>query len=93
MRPVFEAWLSSGDLWLRRTVIISQLKSKEQTDSVLLFDACERNLADSEFFVRKAIGWALRQHLKTDPAAVSQFVDDHRSAMSGLSLREAMKYL
>lgn len=91
--PVFEQWLDTDDLWLRRSVILSQLKSKASTDTELLFDACLRNLADPEFFIRKAIGWALREHSKTDQAAVGQFVDEHRSEMSGLSIREASKYL
>lgn len=93
MRPVLEAWLDRDDLWLRRSVIISQLKSKQATDTELLFEACLRNLADPEFFIRKAIGWALRQHAKTDREAVIHFVEQHRNAMSGLSLREASKYL
>ena len=67
MRPVLERWLSGDDLWLRRTVIICQLKSKGDTDVALLFDACERTAHESDFFIRKAIGWALRQYARTDP--------------------------
>jgi 3-methyladenine DNA glycosylase AlkD len=93
MRPVLGAWLELDDLWLRRTVIISQLKSKDATDTGLLFEACRRNLSDPEFFVRKAIGWALRQHSKTDRKSVAGFVEEHRNAMSGLTRREASKYL
>ncbi len=93
MQPVLAAWLDRDDLWLRRSVIISQLKSKDATDTDLLFESCRRNLADPEFFIRKAIGWALREHSKTDKHAVLEFVDEHRDSMSGLSLREASKYL
>lgn len=93
MRPVLERWLTGDDLWLRRTVIICQLKSKEKTDTALLFDACARTADEADFFIRKAIGWALRQHSRVDPAAVQEFVETHRSDLSGLSLREATKYL
>jgi 3-methyladenine DNA glycosylase AlkD len=93
MRPVLERWLTGDDLWLRRTVIICQLKSREQTDTALLFDACERTAHETDFFIRKAIGWALRQHSKIDPNAVRDFVEAHRAELSGLSLREATKHL
>ncbi len=93
MGPILERWLTGDDLWLRRTVILCQLKSKERTDTRLLFDACVRTAHETEFFIRKAIGWALRQHSKTDPDAVRDFVERHRSDLSGLSLREATKYL
>lgn len=93
MRPVLERWLSGGDLWLRRTVIICQLKSKGETDTDVLFDACARTARETEFFIRKAIGWALRQHSKVDPDSVRSFVEQHRADLSGLSLREATKYL
>jgi 3-methyladenine DNA glycosylase AlkD len=93
MAPVLERWLTSDDLWLRRTVIISQLKSKNQTDTDLLFDACQRTAHETEFFIRKAIGWALREHSKTDPESVRRFVDQQRTELSGISLREATKYL
>ena len=93
MRPVLERWLTGDDLWLRRTVIICQLKSKEKTDTALLFDACERTAHETDFFIRKAIGWALRQHSRVDPDAVRDFVGRHRDDLSGLSLREATKYL
>ncbi len=93
MRPVLERWLNGDDLWLRRTVIICQLKSKADTDTELLFDACDRTAHEIDFFIRKAIGWALRQHSKTDPDAVRGFIDRHLDDLSGLSLREATKYL
>jgi 3-methyladenine DNA glycosylase AlkD len=93
MRPVLERWLSGDDLWLRRTVIICQLKSKDETDTALLFDACERTAHESDFFIRKAIGWALRQHSRVDPEAVRGFVERHHDDLSGLSRREATKHL
>ena len=93
MRPILEQWLTGDDLWLRRTVIICQLKSKDDTDTGLLFDACERTAHETDFFIRKAIGWALRSYSRVDPEAVRGFVEDHRDELSGLSLREATKYL
>jgi 3-methyladenine DNA glycosylase AlkD len=93
MTPKIRAWIDDRDLWLRRTAIIGQLGHKEATDEALLFDACAQRLDEQEFFIRKAIGWALRDYAKTDPAAVRSFVLDHREEMSGLSFREATKHL
>jgi 3-methyladenine DNA glycosylase AlkD len=93
MTPKIRAWIDDRDLWLRRTAIIGQLGHKEATDESLLFDACVARLGEQEFFIRKAIGWALRDYAKTNPAAVRSFVLDHREEMSGLSLREATKHL
>ena len=94
---VLRRWLAADDLWLRRGAVISQLHRKEDTDLDLLRDAIEANLEDSpfgsDFFVRKAIGWALRQHARTDAAWVTAFVAEHEARMSGLSRREALKHL
>jgi 3-methyladenine DNA glycosylase AlkD len=87
------SWIDDDDMWLRRASIICQLKHKGDTDTVLLADACSTNLADTEFFVRKAIGWSLREHAKTDPDWVRRYVDAHRDSLSGLSYREATKHL
>jgi 3-methyladenine DNA glycosylase AlkD len=86
-------WAVSEDLWLRRSAILGQLRLKERTDLRLLEDVIEPNLDDHEFFVRKAIGWALRQHARTDPVWVVEFVDRHTHRISGLSRREALKHL
>ncbi|MDT0213762.1 DNA alkylation repair protein [Rothia sp. ARF10] len=86
-------WAERDDLWLRRSAIISQLRHGEKTDTDLLAEVIEPNLDDHEFFVRKAIGWALRQYARTDPAWVRAFVDRHADRMSGLSRREALKHL
>lgn len=93
MTPKVEAWIDDRDMWIRRTAIIAQLGHKGATDTDLLFDACERRMHETEFFVRKAIGWALRDYAKTDPAAVAGFVTMHRDGLSGLSYREATKHL
>ncbi|HXV94442.1 MAG TPA: DNA alkylation repair protein, partial [Pseudonocardia sp.] len=65
--PVVRTWVDDPDRWLRRTAVICQLHSAERTDLALLTAAVEANLADRDFFLRKAIGWALRQYARTDP--------------------------
>ena len=85
------AWSEREDLWLRRSAIISQLRHKDRTDTALLEDVIKPNLGETEFFIRKAIGWALRQYARTDPAWVQAFVDRHTHRLSGLSRREALK--
>ncbi|MCP2625708.1 DNA alkylation repair protein [Mycolicibacterium smegmatis] len=89
VRPTVVGWATDADLWLRRTAIIAQLGAKEQTDRALLTYAIEANIGDTDFFIRKAIGWALRQYARVDPDWVRAFVADHE--LSGLSRREALK--
>jgi 3-methyladenine DNA glycosylase AlkD len=91
--PTVRAWTHSDDMWLRRVSIICQLKHKERTNTSFLSDACLANISDREFFIRKAIGWALREYAKTNPDWVRSFVADNESAMAPLSIREAMKHL
>lgn len=97
VRPVIWSWAAADDLWLRRVAIISQLKAREATDLDLLTHAIDTNVEGtrfgSDFFIRKAIGWALRQHARVDPAWVRAFVDERGSRLSGLSRREALKHL
>jgi 3-methyladenine DNA glycosylase AlkD len=93
MTPVVRGWASDEDLWLRRTAILSQLTFKDRTDLQLLRDGIEPNLGDTSFWIRKAIGWALRQHARTDPAWVRATVAEYGERMSGLSRREALKHL
>jgi 3-methyladenine DNA glycosylase AlkD len=93
MTPKVEAWIGDRDMWLRRTAILAQIGHKEDTDADLLFEACERCMHETEFFIRKAIGWALRDYARTDPGAVAAFVTEHRDDLSGLSYREATKHL
>ncbi len=93
MTPRIETWIDDRDMWLRRTSILAQIGHKEDTDADLLFDACERRIHETEFFIRKAIGWALRDYARTDPDAVATFVTEHRGDLSGLSYREATKHL
>lgn len=86
-------WARAEDMWLRRAAIICQLGAKGDTDTDLLAACLEPNLADREFFIRKAIGWALRQHAWTDPAWVRDYVEQHDDRLSPLSRREAVKHL
>ncbi len=85
------SWRMSDNMWLRRVSILFQLKYKSDTDVDLLFSVIRDNIASDEFFIRKAIGWALREHSKTDANAVIQFVSEHD--LSPLSKREALKWL
>lgn len=85
-------WADDEDFWIRRASIIAQLGRKDRVDRALLADAIEPNIADPEFFLRKAIGWALRDVARADPDWVRDFVDAH-PALSPLSRREALKHL
>ena len=85
------AWSVDADMWKRRAAILCQIRRKADTDLTLLYDCIEPNLADREFFIRKAIGWALRSYAWTDPREVKRYVRAHRARLSGLSAREATK--
>ena len=93
LTPRMEAWTTSADMWLRRTSILAQLRHKAETDTTLLDITCTTNLGSMDFFIRKAIGWTLREYAKTDPAWVLEYVLRHEAEMSGLTKREAMKHL
>jgi 3-methyladenine DNA glycosylase AlkD len=85
------AWSTDADMWKRRSSILCQIPAKSATDLDLLYACIEPSIASNEFFLRKAIGWALRQYAWTDPDEVARYVaaNDHR--LSGLSKREALK--
>jgi len=89
--PIMRVWATDSHLWKRRTAIICQIGNKEATDRDLLTFAIDGNTDGQDFFIRKAIGWALRELAKRDPAWVRSFVADRRAALSGLSQREALK--
>lgn len=91
VRPVMRAWSQDEDIWRRRASIICQISFKKDTDLGLLYANIEPNLADSSFWIRKAIGWALRAHTWTDPNEVARYVAANESRLSGLSRREALK--
>jgi 3-methyladenine DNA glycosylase AlkD len=86
-------WAMDDNLWLARTAILHQLTYRERTDPDRLFRYCLARCGHRDFFVRKAIGWALREYGKTDPDAVRRFVRANAANLSGLSVREAMKNL
>jgi 3-methyladenine DNA glycosylase AlkD len=91
MRPVMRAWSKDENLWKRRVSIICQTSFKQDTDLELLYANIEANFADRDFFIRKAIGWALRAYAWTDPVEVARYVRLHEARLSGLSRREALK--
>lgn len=93
LRPVIMDWAGSDDRWLRRTSIICQINAKSATDAALLSDVVTANAADPDFFVRKGIGWALRDYARTQPSWVRAFVEQHANVLSPLSQREALKHL
>jgi len=93
MWPVLDEWIDDDGMWLRRTAILAQLKHKDATDAGKLFEYCLRRASETEFFIRKAIGWALREYAKTDPDAVRGFLAEHGDELSPLSYREASKHL
>jgi len=89
--PIMRAWATDAHLWKRRTAIICQIGHKEAADRDLLTFVIDANTNGQDFFIRKAIGWALRELAKRDPDWVRSFVADRRAALSGLSQREALK--
>jgi 3-methyladenine DNA glycosylase AlkD len=93
MRQTMLTWSRDPDLWKRRSAILCQLGFKAATDETLLYACIDPNLADRDFFIRKAIGWALREYAKTNPDSVRRYVREHEATLSPLSRREATKHL
>ena len=91
--PIILEWSKDDNIWLRRVAIDHQLLRKENTDEQLLEKILINNLNHKEFFVNKAIGWALRDYSKTNPQWVRNFIEVHKENMASLSIREASKYL
>ncbi len=90
--PVTRKWMDSGNVWLQRSCLLFQLKYREETDLDLLCGFIGELSAYKSFWIRKAIGWSLREYSKTDPLAVRRYVDAHPE-LSGLSKREALKVI
>ena len=84
-------WSTDESFWIPRLAILSQLRRRERTDADLLAEVIEPNRSDTEFFIRKAIGWALRDFATTDPGWVRTYIDG--TQISSLSRREALKHL
>jgi 3-methyladenine DNA glycosylase AlkD len=91
MKRMMLRWSRDENHWKRRSAILCQLKAKESTDLQLLYACIAPSLQSKEFFLRKAIGWALRQYAWTDPVEVRRYVDYNTDALSNLSRREALK--
>ena len=86
-------WSLDENIWLRRIAIDHQLLRKEKTNTELLEKILKNNLGQAEFFINKAIGWALRDYSKTNPEWVKNFIEKNKEKMAKLSIREASKYL
>ncbi len=93
MTKIMRTWSTSENLWKRRTSILCQLGFKDAIDLDLLYACIAPSISSKEFFLRKAIGWALRQHARRDPAEVARYVAAHAHELSGLSQREALKHV
>lgn len=93
MVTVLRRWSKSADLWLRRSAIIAQVLRHEETELELMFELIEPAIHEKEFFLRKAIGWALRAAGREFPLEVRAYVDENAERLSGLSKREAEKSL
>ncbi|MEN2464447.1 DNA alkylation repair protein [Ornithinibacillus sp. FSL M8-0202] len=84
-------WAHHENMWLRRTAILFQLKYKDRTNEELLYTYIKMNASSTEFFIQKAIGWALREYSKTNPISVRMFIQENDLAK--LSIREGSKYI
>ncbi|WP_294044914.1 DNA alkylation repair protein [Sphingomonas sp.] len=93
MTAAMRDWANDADLWKRRSAILCQLPAKAATDLDLLYACIEPSLESREFFLRKAIGWALRQYARTDPAEVTRYITANADRISALSRREALKHV
>ena len=87
------AWSKDSNFWVRRLAIDHQLGRKEKTNTKLLEQILVNNLNSEEFFINKAIGWALRDYSKTNPEWVRKFIQSHKENMAKLSIKEATKYI
>lgn len=93
VRRTMDTWIRNSDMWMRRAALLAHLKHKTQTDERQLFAHCLLLAGEKEFFIRKAIGWVLREYSKTAPDSVRTFIDTHRDVLSSLSMREGGKHL
>ena len=91
-KTLLRRWARSDNVWKRRTAMLAQLRRKHATDRKLLADVIEPSIGEPEFFLRKGIGWALREFSKTDPEWVTEFIAAH-GGLSALSRREALKHV
>ena len=88
--PITRKWIDSGNIWLQRSSLLFQFKYKKETDTELMAKYVHELKGSKDFFIRKAIGWLLREYSKTNPEWVESFIKDNQD-LSGLSKREGMK--
>ncbi len=93
LTPLINCWIDDPDMWIRRTALISHNHHRARTDAPQLFDHCLRRAHEKEFFIRKAIGWALREYSYANPAGVKDFLLANRDKLSPLSFNEGGKRL
>ena len=93
MGALMRSWSGDKNIWRRRAALLCQLGFKEDTDPALLFDCIGACMGHREFFVQKAMGWALREYARTDPREVRRYVGANGSCLSTLTRREALKNL
>ena len=86
-------WSKDSNIWLKRVAILYQLSLKDKVDKQVLDEILVNNLGDSEFFINKAVGWALRDYSKYNPEWVREFIKKNKENMANLSIREASKYI
>lgn len=91
IKPTLRAWARYDNIWLRRVAIISQAAFKDETDTVLLYDCITPSLTTAEPFLRKAIGWALREFARTNPAEVKRYLAAEGAALPPALQKEALK--
>ena len=91
--PILRTWSTHENIWLRRSAILAQLKFKDRTDFTLLLELIEPSVDTREFFLRKAIGWVLREYSKTNAESVIDYVAANQARLSGLTRREALRIL
>ena len=91
IEPKTTQWINSGNIWLQRTCLLYQLNYKKSTDTEILFRFIEELSGETSFWIRKAIGWVLREYSKTNPDTVLKFINSHQ--LSALSRKEALKVI
>lgn len=92
-KVLMKEWIDHENMWLRRTALLHQLSYKEETDEEILFEFCSKRADEKEFFIRKAIGWALREHAWRSGASVKKYLLKNKKTLSTLSFKEASKHL
>jgi len=93
IKSILDKWINDDDMWIRRTAILSQNKHKASTDEKMLYKYIERRMHEREFFIAKAIGWALREYSYTNPKSVKLFISQNKNELAPLSVREGSKRL